>query len=218
MKNFQVEDKETGKKYWISRSVAVSVAIYGIDDSGNYWFLSEKRGPGCPDNVGKWTFPCGYLDFDETLKEGAAREIYEETGLRINTRFLEFYGIRDDPKKENRQNIVIRYILGIPLEELKEVLSSGEINTRTQERGGEGNECSEIKLLRLKDTKNWAFSHDEFAKSIMRDGRGIASWRYSWRAKDDSLETNPTVQSKGQKCNLLRRFWGWVWETWFSKA
>lgn len=37
---------------------------------------------------GKWSLPAGYLDLGETPREGAAREVAEETGLRVCVREL----------------------------------------------------------------------------------------------------------------------------------
>jgi ADP-ribose pyrophosphatase YjhB (NUDIX family) len=67
---------------WLSRSSAVVVTIWCIVDIP--YLLLGKRGCGCPDEVGKWNLPCGYLDWNETLKEAAEREVYEETGLNIS--------------------------------------------------------------------------------------------------------------------------------------
>lgn len=69
---------ESPRKVWLSRSMAV-VGVYVINDK----VLMVKRGPGCPDEVGKWVLPCGYLDGNETLKEAMYRETYEETGINI---------------------------------------------------------------------------------------------------------------------------------------
>ena len=84
--NFKVTAIETGKEYWISRSVAVAVIIYGKDLSGKdeNVFLIHKRGPGCPDNIGKWSVNCGYINWGETIKQAAIRETFEETGLKLN--------------------------------------------------------------------------------------------------------------------------------------
>ena len=68
------------KTTWLSRSAAV-VSIIAIDSV----VLMVKRGPGCPDAVGKWVLPCGYVDWDENLTNAAIREIYEETGVNIIT-------------------------------------------------------------------------------------------------------------------------------------
>ena len=53
---------------------------------------------------GRWGFPGGYLGWDETVAEGAVRELKEETGL--NTQDLQLVGIRSDlSSKDSRQNI-----------------------------------------------------------------------------------------------------------------
>ena len=106
MKNFPVDYE--GKTYWISRSVAVAGFIFRKDDGGNLLVLVNKRGPGCPDNVGKWVCPCGYLDYGETLKQAIVREIHEETGVTIPISILRLVRIDDVP--EGRQNVTIEFI------------------------------------------------------------------------------------------------------------
>ena len=57
--------------------------------------------------AGKWCLTGGYMDRDETIAEGAAREVLEESGWKI--RDLTLLTIRDDPqrpKDKDRQNIV----------------------------------------------------------------------------------------------------------------
>lgn len=68
---------------------------------------------------GSWAIPGGYLNWDETLKEAAMREFYEETGLKLsNTQFLGYY---DDPQrdKDGRQNIAFCYVGEVVGEEFK---------------------------------------------------------------------------------------------------
>jgi len=69
-----------GEEVWISRSCAVVNTII-IKHEGKRYCLMGKRGKGCPDEVGSWVLPCGYLDGDETLASGAMRELLEESGL-----------------------------------------------------------------------------------------------------------------------------------------
>ncbi|MDO8582255.1 MAG: NUDIX domain-containing protein [bacterium] len=45
---------------------------------------------------GTWTLPGGKLDFGETFEEGTAREVLEETGIRINNTTLRFISITND--------------------------------------------------------------------------------------------------------------------------
>lgn len=76
-----------GRVVWLSRSCAVITAIFAdVHKEGHHYsrsVLLTKRGPACPDNVGRWVMPCGYLDFNETLSDAAEREVYEETGLYL---------------------------------------------------------------------------------------------------------------------------------------
>lgn len=168
-KNFQITDKETGKSYWISRAMAVAGVIYTVDEKDNVWFLVEKRGPGCPDFIGYNALVCGYLDWDETLPEAMYREIYEELGLKLdrNNSFLQVLYIQDDPKDNIRQNVTVRFLIGVDYDIIKQAFDSGEINTRTEDRGGEPDEVDEILLVsvdNLSDYK-WAWNHDEVIKT-----------------------------------------------------
>lgn len=177
MKNFQITDAETGKKYWISRSIAVHGILLVHDLERNQKFLLiEKRGPGCPDEIGKWANPTGYLDWDETLKEALFREVYEEMGLdleKLKIKLISLSGYYDDPKKEN-QNVTLRFKVGLKYEEIKPLLKDGTINPNTESRGGEKDEVSAIDLLRiypredLVDPSQFAFNHGEIINDLIR--------------------------------------------------
>jgi XTP/dITP diphosphohydrolase len=69
-----------GRKIWHSRSVAVASIIF-VDDENTIKILMIKRGPLSETDAGKWAFPAGFLNWNETLSEAAIRELYEETGL-----------------------------------------------------------------------------------------------------------------------------------------
>jgi len=71
-----------GREIWLSRACAVVNTVWCIVD-GEPNLLIGQRGPGCPDEIGNWNLPCGYLDWNETLKEAAIRETWEETGVNI---------------------------------------------------------------------------------------------------------------------------------------
>jgi len=44
---------------------------------------------GVPPDRGKWTVPAGFLEVDESARQGAARELAEETGLTVDPDALE---------------------------------------------------------------------------------------------------------------------------------
>ena len=82
MNNFPVT--KDGKVYWIARNVAVACFVF-TPINGEWCVLANQRGKGTPDFQGLWNCPCGYLDYDETTKEAAKREVYEEVGIKVDT-------------------------------------------------------------------------------------------------------------------------------------
>jgi len=57
-----------------------SVPVGGVFVVREGEVLLIKRG-GTP-NKGDWSYPAGYLEYNEKPEEGAARELEEETGLK----------------------------------------------------------------------------------------------------------------------------------------
>lgn len=170
MKNFKVTAKEDNKEYWISRACAVVVCIMS---NGNIpKLLISRRGVGCPDNIGKWQFTCGYLDWDETLQEGAQRELFEELGLQVPIDKFELFEISSDPKDDSRQNIVFRYRVIFDEEELTRLFTE-EVNKDSESRGGEYDEIDEINLISSEEIDNldWAFNHKNLAKRLIESCR-----------------------------------------------
>ena len=184
MKNFQCQDKETNKKYWISRSMAVSVIILAVEKK---WFglkkvyhiLTERRGPGCPDFVGCYSVPCGYVDYDENLIGSAVREVYEELGLRLRSESLIPIGVNSSPI-ENRQNITFRFVAEVDYKSILLDIANGSINMNTKSRGGEDNEVNDIKLMTAKDLRNykWAFGHNNVLKEVLENIKSIRKRKY----------------------------------------
>lgn len=60
---------------------SVSVAAAVIDEEGRALAVQRR------DN-GKWEPPGGVLELGETIPEGLAREVYEETGLAVEPEFV----------------------------------------------------------------------------------------------------------------------------------
>lgn len=165
MKNFPIIASGTGKEYWISRSIAVLVAVYAKDKKGNLYVLTVKRGKGTPDPefVGKYCLPCGYLDFDETIKEAGQRELKEETGINIDPTWMTLVYINDDPKSDKRQNITFRY-------QVSAQTSVDELKKQLTTKYAEPDEVESVQFIPLKDIDKyeWAFNHDQLLKRNLR--------------------------------------------------
>lgn len=157
MKNFPIEHE--GKTYWISRSIAVSCFVFAIINK-KWCVLANKRGEGVPDFKGYWNVPCGYLDWDETTKDAAIREVYEETGVKLET--ATFWGINDQPT-ENHQNVTFRFYSILGNSQIK------NLNIDSNSRGGEEQEVDAVKWIPVSEMNNydWAFDHDIIIKDFI---------------------------------------------------
>ena len=156
MKNFPVIDKETGREYRISRSIAVVVAVFAKEGEDNF-VLVVQRGKGTPDPeyVGKYCLPCGYLDFDETCAQAAQRELMEETGVNLPISDFKLVSINDNPKGDKRQNITLIYVVRCPV-------STKELKLMFTTKNSEKDEVSSIRFINMRylDLYELAFNHD----------------------------------------------------------
>ena len=155
---------------WKARNMAVTIIMADIFTRK---VLLERRGPGCPDNIGKLCCPCGYLNWDETLAEAAAREAYEETGFKIDISKVKMLYINDNPKS-HLQNVTVRFFGSVTDDEIDYALKNNIINTDTQSRGGEANEVSEFLWVNIDDVMenynpdDFAFNHYEMIKDTFK--------------------------------------------------
>jgi 8-oxo-dGTP pyrophosphatase MutT (NUDIX family) len=165
MNNFKI--MKDNKEFWISRSMAVAAFIFtqvGLNFHDVY-LLATKRGVDTPDNQGKWCCPCGYLDYNETIKNCVIREVKEETGYDFDERekdMLTSIGIDSEP--EGRQNVTIRYsVMVSPFNYEKH---SKNINIEKLPGNKEINEIADVKWIRAVDIDNykWCFNHDKILK------------------------------------------------------
>lgn len=148
-----------GKTIWHSRNLAVSTCIIRTnpENSEKLQVLGIKRGNKMT-HPGKYCFPCGYLDWDETVPEAASREIYEESGLEIPWQDLEFIQLDSDPKKFG-QNVSVHFVHYYTANE--------EINLKNVDSG----EVESAKWFDIDEAEklDWAFDHLERIKSLVKN-------------------------------------------------
>ena len=150
-----------GKIVFDSRSVAVlAVVIARHRPSGAFHVLAGERGPAV-DQSDRWSLVCGYLDWNEDLRDAVRREIWEEAGVDVAD--LEAAGratvpaqpvlVQSDPHG-HRQNVTAQFPVELHVDELP-----APTNTHADE--GEVRQVAWLPLTApLIQARPWAFEHD----------------------------------------------------------
>ena len=161
MKNWSytiTEGEHKGKTLWSGRYCAISAFIFCRFPDG-WKVLANKRGKGTPDFQGMWNCPCGYLEADESAIQGCAREVFEETGVKVKPEKFQLIHVETEPEICNNGNVTLRHsaILMYGVDDVsisKEAVLNGN---------GEQDEVESIAWISLKDVDKyeWAFNHKE---------------------------------------------------------
>ena len=91
------------------RALLRHLAVHAVVER-NDSLLLVKRAPHMSQG-GKWGLPGGFLDRDETLVEGALRELREETGWEGRLLTLLRINSRPDRPHEDRQNVAFDFVI-----------------------------------------------------------------------------------------------------------
>lgn len=158
MNNFRFEFE--GKEYWYSRACTCGMFVFCKDTFGEWRILANLRGQGCPNQIGKWNAPGGYLDFDETLQQAAARECKEETGVILDLSYVKLFSMHSNPKGLN-QNLSFKFYAKLP-----GYTKDYPITNKFMEK----DEVADIKWIKISDISSydWAFGHAELIMKIYR--------------------------------------------------
>ena len=128
-------------------AVTTDCVIFGFDGSELQVLLIER---GIEPFKGKWAFPGGFLNMDETAGEGALREVKEETGLE--NAYIEQFNTYSDPGRDPRERVITiaHYAL-----------------VRIQEVKG-GDDAAKAQWFPIDEVPQLAFDHDKILRDAMR--------------------------------------------------
>ncbi len=122
-------------------AVSGDCVLFGYDgDDLNILLIERGKDP----YKGRWTFPGGFLDMDETTIQCAERELREETGiggLKLE-QLGAFSGVDRDPRG---RVITIAYLTVVRISETNPVA---------------GDDAADAKWFKVKDIPPLAFDHD----------------------------------------------------------
>lgn len=128
-------------------AVTTDCVIFGFDGSELQVLLIER---GIEPFKGKWAFPGGFLKMDETAREGALRELKEETSLE--NAYIEQFNTYSDPWRDPRERVITiaHYAL-----------------VRKQEVKG-GDDAAKAQWFPIDKVPLLAFDHDKILRDAMR--------------------------------------------------
>lgn len=127
-------------------SVATDCVIFGFDGMKLKVLLIER---GREPYKGKWAFPGGFLEMDETAEQGARRELMEETHMRPD--YIEQFHCFTEPDRDPRERVISIAFLAL---------------VKTAEVEG-GDDAARAEWFPLDDMPPLAFDHERILRMAL---------------------------------------------------
>lgn len=131
-------------------AVTTDCVIFGFDGNSLQVLLIER---GIEPYKGRWAFPGGFLNPDETAEEGTLRELREETGL--TGAFIEQFHTYTEPGRDPRERVITIAFYAL---------------VRIQEVKG-GDDAARAKWFPIDEVPQLAFDHDRILRDAMKELR-----------------------------------------------
>lgn len=134
-------------------SVTVDTVVFGYDKDGLHVLLVERGGEpykGC------WALPGGFLNMDECAADGAMRELYEETHLKLS--HVRQLGAFSTPDRDPRERVItIAHYAVVNMEDVKA-----------------GDDAADAEWFSLDNLPRLAFDHAEIIAEALTALRRLA--------------------------------------------
>jgi 8-oxo-dGTP diphosphatase len=142
---------EREKKYcyeYPRPALTTDCVIFGFDDTNLKVLLIER---GIEPFKGKWAFPGGFVNLDETTEEGAKRELYEEAGLQ-NIFIEQLYTFSEVDRDPRGRVISVAYYALVSLKEYEPVA---------------GDDAKKAKWFSIHEIPTLAFDHEKILRMAL---------------------------------------------------
>ena len=108
---------------WKKPSLTADICIISKDDNGEKILLIKRGNHPC---LGKWALPGGFSNEGERIEETAARELQEETGIKMQADELLLVGVYSKPGRDPRDwTVSVAYMAVVDASEI-EVLAADD--------------------------------------------------------------------------------------------
>ena len=128
--------------------VTVDSVIFYTEANDEFVLLIQRKND--PFKL-KWALPGGFLEEDEDLAKGAARELKEETGIQVNT--LKQLGAFGNPGRDPRGRTI-------------SVVYTARLSSREEVKAGD--DAGDAQWFNLKDLPPLAFDHLEIVHAAKK--------------------------------------------------
>ncbi len=134
--------------------IDVTVDVVALAPVGGRPHLLVVR-RGNPPFEGQWALPGGYLEVDEDLAPGAARELQEETGIELRPEDLRQLRAYGEPGRDPRgRTISVAHLV--------------ELDEATEPKGGsDADDARWLPVEELLDGDVLAFDHDTIVREAL---------------------------------------------------
>ena len=128
-------------------SVTTDCVIFGFDGIKLRVLLIER---GFEPYKGRWAFPGGFVNMDESCEEGALRELKEETGL--TGAYIEQFHTFSDPNRDPRDRVItVAYYALVRIQDVKA-----------------GDDAAKAEWFALDKVPQLAFDHDRILQTALK--------------------------------------------------
>ena len=151
--NGMEEKSGEGKRYcydYPRPSVTTDCVIFGFDGTRLRVLLVER---GIEPFKGRWAFPGGFLQMEESAEEGALRELQEETGLK-DAYIRQFHAFSDPGRDPRGRVLTIAYYALVKMQEVKG-----------------GDDAARAEWFALDEVPSLAFDHDLMLRTALKELR-----------------------------------------------
>ncbi len=139
--------------YWYKYphpAVTTDCVIFGFDGTNLKVLLIQR---GIEPYKGKWAFPGGFLQMEESAEEGALRELQEETSLKAS--YVKQFHTYSEPYRDPRERVItIAFYALVKIEEVKG-----------------GDDAKKASWFSLNEVPSLAFDHDQILRMALSDLR-----------------------------------------------
>lgn len=126
-------------------AVTTDIVIFTIQDDALNVLLIKRA---LPPHKNQWALPGGFIEIEESLEEGARRELQEETG--VEGVYLEQLHTFGQPDRDPRERVItVAYLAIIPADEL-------EMKA--------GSDAEDVRWFKIKELPDLAFDHKRIIK------------------------------------------------------